>query len=559
MSGRRLLWQGLKAHWPAAAGGTLLMIALAAASLVPPLLMKEIVDGAIVGRDLAKLGRISLWLALLYVGISGLSLAANWIFAVTSQQVLHRVRRLVFGRVVDLPLEFLERTQTGYLTARMGEISVLGALFSSGTFRIFVSLLEFVGVLIIMLGMNARLTLVTLGFLPVYCLAVLLVSGTYRKAATTLLQTGGLMSGKLQETFAGMREIKSLGVGPQRASEAILLSDEVARAGMRQGTVAVMGGESLGLITALVGVGVLLLSGRSIIAGAFTLGGYVAFAAYVGKLLGPFAYLMSYTVSIQPALSALDRVGEFLSQLTEHERFAGKPDAGPVRQLAMSDVTFSYPSRPDRLALSGVTCSFTNPAAVSITGPNGAGKTTLVRLLLGYYTDYTGEILVNGKELRELNVPEVRKRFAVVSQDPFLFDGTVRDNLELIEGVRVDSLLNPGRAGHLVEQLLSRLPQGLDTPVGEGGRNLSGGQRQVVAILRAFLKRADVVVFDEASAHLDSETRETLAASIRSLFGDRISLIVTHDPDLARVGRQKLYLSEGRLVEPAVTLPASLS
>ncbi|MDI7248119.1 MAG: ABC transporter ATP-binding protein [Bacillota bacterium] len=567
---RRLILGSLRRRWPAATLGSLLMLVIAGIALLPPLVMKRIVDDAISRGDLGLLGRLAALLAGLYVVNMLLDFAANAVFLVTGQSVLHEIRRTVFRRVLSLPIEFLERKQTGYLTARLGEISSVGVLFSSGTFKILVSVVEFVGVLVIMLTMNARLTAMLLAFLPLYYVAVRFLSGGYRRASKQLMETGEIMSAKLQETFEGVAEVKNLGAEERRAQEAIRLSDEFVRAGVRHGTLTMVGSQVLILITSLITVAVLYLAGRGIVGGTFTLGGYLAFAGYMGKLLAPFGHLMSYTLTVQPALAALERVGEFLDEVTEEERFSGKPSPGPIERIGFRNVRFAYPSAPDRLALDGVSFAATRPVSLSIVGPNGAGKSTVVKLLLGYYPGYQGQILVNDRELRDLNVLELRRQIAIVSQDPFLFDGTVAENLELAtptrmrmqgageererktKGMRVeDALAKAQEERPAVARLLERLPQGLATQVGEGGRRLSGGQRQIVAILRALLREADLVVFDEATAHLDEEMRELLREVVQRLFSDKICVILTHDPDLASLTEVEIRLDSGRVVRYA--------
>jgi len=548
MAVRKLLLAAVRKHWLAVTGGTILMVALALIGLVPPLIMRSIVDEAIPSGSLATLAARALLLIGLYAGCSVLSLVSSTLFVVTSQKILHEVRRSVFRHMVSLPLEILEKNQTGYLTARMSEITALGPLFGSGAFKTVVSALEFVGVLIIILTLNVPLTFVLLAFLPAFYVATRYVSGGYRRTSKALFQTGGLMSGKLQETFQGMSEVKSLGLEDKRAGEAIRLSSEVARVGIKQGQVAIFGTEAMILIGSLVSTSLLFFSGRGIIAGTFTLGGYLAFSAYVGKVLGPFSYVMTYAQTIQPALGALDRLDEFLRETTERTRYAGKPAVARVERVEFRDVAFTYPARPEKLALAGLSLDLRRPGVVCLVGPNGAGKSTVVRLLLGYYTTYQGEIMINGRELRDLDVLAWRRKVAIVSQEPFLFDGTVRENLELVEGIDGGGALERLNGNTAVATLVARLPQALDTPVGEGGRRLSGGQRQIVAVLRALLREAEVVIFDEATAHLDAEVKDVLRGAIRTLFVGKLCLVITHDSTLATVGDVTVHLEDGRVV-----------
>lgn len=543
------------------------MLIVAGIALLPPLVTKRIVDVAIVGGDLALLGRLAAALAGLYIASTIADFAANAVFLVTGQSILSEIRRTVFRRVLSLPIEFLEQRQTGYLTARLGEISSVGMLFSPNTFKILVSVVGFVGALAIMLAMNARLTVMLLALLPLYYAAVRFLSGGYRSSSKKLMETAEVMSANLQETLDGVEEVKNLGAEDNRAQKAISLSDEFASASVRQGALAVVSGQLLTLITSLITVAVLYLAGRSIVGGTFTLGGYMAFTWYTGKLLAPFAHLMTYALMVQPALASLERVSEFMDNATEKEEFSDKPSPGRIDRIELLDVKFAYPSAPDRPVLDGVTLGATRPASLSFAGPNGAGKSTIVKLLLGYYPGYQGKITVNGRELRDLNIIELRRRIAVVSQDPFLFDGTVEENLELAapaqqgdekahedmdkdgkrKSARVRDMLAKNQADTpVVTRLLERLPQGLATGVGEGGKRLSGGQRQIVAILRALLRDADVVVFDEAAAHLDAEMRELLREVLQALFSNKICIILTHDPELAVMTATQIRIDGGK-------------
>lgn len=571
-SGRayRLVLMSLQRRWPGATIGTLTMLLASGVALLPPLVMKRIVDDAISAGDLSLLGKLSLLLAGLYVAATLLDLIASTVFTVIGQSMLHEIRRLVFGRVLRLPIEFLEQKQTGYLTARLGEISSVGMLFSPNTFRILVSVVQFMGVLAIMLTMNARLTAVLLALLPVYYIAVRALSSGLKRTSKRLMETGETMSAKLQETFDGVAEVKSLGAEEHRAQEAIRVSDEYVKAGARQSAVALFGSQAVMLLTSLISVALLYLVGRDIVLGAFTLGGYLAFSGYISKLLAPFSNVMSYSLMVQPALAALERVHEFVDEVTEEERFSEHPSPGTVGGIEFRNVGFAYPSEPDRAILDGISFKASRPSSLAIVGPNGAGKSTIVKLLLGYYPGYSGEILVNGRELRETNVLDLRRRIATVSQSPFLFDGTVAENLELAVSAASEGIAAKPGSSHepnagtqhvdleqslarlkekhpFTAKLLERLPQGLNTRVGEGGKQLSGGQRQIVAILRALLRDADVIVFDEATAHLDDEVRQLVREGVELLFADKICVVLTHDPDLATLMESQMHLESGRV------------
>ena len=440
--------------------------------------------------------------------------------------------------------------------ARLREASALGAVFGIESFRMIVAIVEFIGALAISLRMNVRLTVAMLCLLPIYWLLVRGVSGGYRRSLHEVAETGGRLSGKLHETLDGISEVKNLGAEEQRAGDVICASEELARATMRQGRIAVWAGQGLSVIGNLASALAVYVAGRSIVAGDFAFGGYTAFVAYMGRLFAPIGRMSGFGFAVQPSLTALERMSEFLGESTEDERYPRLPAPACMAEVEFEDVVFSYPGDPGRPALNGVSLVLESPGSVAVVGPNGSGKSTLIKLLLGYYTDYSGRIRIDGQDLRELNVLEIRRRIGVVAQDPFLFDGTVADNLELAANGRMGgfaertgSIDQAVRQDRVLERLLSRLPQGLATKMGEGGRNLSGGQRQTVAIARAFLRSARIVVFDEATAHLDSEAHAVVEEAVQELFSDRLCIVLTHDPGLARIARQRVRMNQGRVVD----------
>lgn len=549
ITGRRLIWGGMRKHWLPILGGSLLMVVLAGISVLPPLVTRNIIDGSIVRKDVTSLAGLCLILGALYIVISVLNWLTSLVFTKVSQKALHEIRRIVFTRIVNLPVGQFEGVQTGYLMARMGEISSLGLLFSSSTFRMGVSLLEFVGALAIMFRMNAGLTRVVLGVVPLYYIAASVQTRGYRLAAKMMMQANGLMAGKVQETFMGIKEVKNLRLEAKRTQEAVSLSQEFAQASTRQGVIAATSTESLVLLSSIVSTAVLFLAGRRIINDTLTIGTWIAFSTYIGKMISPVSYFATFGLSVQPALAALERTAEFLSQSTEEERDTGKPLIDGIHTLEFRNVSFRYPNEPQRLVLDHINWSARRPSVTTIIGPNGSGKSTLIKLLLGYYPAYEGEVLVNGVELRELNVLSLRNRIAVVSQQPFLFQGTVADNLTAVEGVTLDSLKTLSSKGNGVcEALIRRLPLGLATPIAEGGANLSGGQRKIVAILRALLGQSDIVVFDEVTANLDDAASDLAKEAVKSVFADRLCIVVTHDRSWEGIAHNEIQLVEGRLV-----------
>ncbi len=299
---------------------------------------------------------------------------------------------------------------------------------------------------------------------------------------------------------------------------------------------------------------VLWYSGWKIIEGKFTIGTYIAFSAYLAKLYGPTQILATMGLTLQPAITALQRVSE-LFEIAE-ERDEGKKVSKVRGEIEFRDVHFSYDSSKEDV-LKGISFKINAGEKVLIRGPNGSGKSTIVKLILGLYKAERGEIFIDGHEISELSLSSLRERISIVSQNVFLFHDTIKNNIlysrpdakeeELIEALRLSG------AYEFVMNLSDNSDK-LETWIGEGGKTLSGGERKKLSIARAILKESDIIIFDEATSELDSESEGRIEDLIKERMKGRTCIIISHKSFENHLFDRIIHLEEGRIIEESLRI-----
>lgn len=542
----------------------------AAIVVASPLLLKSIIDRGVAQENTTLVTWLALGVGVLALLEAALGLTSRWLSSRIGEGVIYLLRTEVFRHVQRMPLAFFTRTQTGSLTSRLNT-DVVGAqrAVTSVLQSVVSNVISAVAVIITMLALSWKITLLALLLIPIFILPAKLIGRKVAKISRTGMNMDAEMSSLMTERFnvGGATLVKLYGRPEEEAQRFAGRAAQVRDIGVAQ---AVFGGllfTLIGLITSLATAVVYGVGGHLVIGGAFQLGTLVALTTLLARLYGPITALSNVHVEIMTALVSFDRVFEVLDlkPMIEERSDARDVPEGPL-DVELDGVSFRYPTAgeaslaslesvpeaegtEDSNVLHGISLTAAPGELVALVGPSGGGKTTLTHLVSRLYDPTEGTVRIGGLDLREARTQSLRDTVGVVTQDPHLFHDTVGENLRYARPEATDAeLLEAMRAAQL-EPLLESLPDGLQTMVGDRGYRLSGGEKQRLAIARLLLKSPSVVVLDEATAHLDSESEAAVQEALRSALSGRTSLVIAHRLATVREADRILVLEEGHLVE----------
>jgi len=515
-------------------------------ALLPPYLSKLLFDEGVMVGNVSRIVYYGSLALVTYLLMALLQFASQALFSVSSNRFTVNVKNEALQRLLLMPLEFFDRQKSGYLVNRLNEVDTLGGLFSPTVFQFFSSLIQFAGAVGVMVAISGRITAAALLFLPLFYLITRLMSRRLKRTSQRLMETSAVMRGNLQEAVAGVPELKQFAAEGRKAQEIAKQFAGVATQRVKQSLSLGMGMQSLSFLTSAAGVLVLMLSGIYIARGQLSMGDYVALAGYALKLFVPVQLFGTFSLTLQPVLVALGRLSPIFETKTEQELWGSKRVKTLEGAISLKDVSFAYDPE-EGLVLENCSFSIAPGDCVAILGPNGAGKSTLVRLMLGFYAGYDGQLLVDGIELHQYDVVSLRKRIGIVSQNAMLFTGRLKDNVRMADPWASEAAVEQALAlSGCIDVFGGELG---DVAVAEFGKNLSGGQRQAVAIARCLLKNPDVLIFDEATAHLDASTREVVMRALKEVFAAKTRILITHDQGIAQYADRVLLLKGGVATE----------
>jgi subfamily B ATP-binding cassette protein MsbA len=527
------------------------LLVAAAVGLAFPQVVRHLLDAAFQQRDRALLDRIAIGLVLAFALQGAMNFIQVFLLTGTSERVIAKLREDVFAHLVRLSPGFYTERRTGELTSRLSaDLAVLQTLMGSWVSELSRQSLFLIGGVVLLTLTHPRLTATTLAVVPVVVGSAFFFGRRLRRASTGVQDRVAEAMGMADEAFSQIRTVQSF----VRESEETrryhgLLSGVVSAAIARARTRALLFGV-VGFVAFGGVVAVLWQGGRLVLEGALTPGALVSFLLYAITVAAAVGSLASLFGSYQEAVGAAQRVFELLAmQPTVAEPRNPTALARPVRgALALEEVRFCYgPDLPE--ALSDVSFTIAPGEVVALVGPSGAGKTTVASLIPRFWDVTGGRIALDGVDIRQLSFADLRGAIGLVPQEPALFSGTVRDNIAYARpDASEDDVLAAARAAHATE-FIERLPDGLDTLVGERGVKLSGGQRQRIALARVFLKDPAVVVLDEATSSLDNESERLVEIAMEELLRGRSTLIIAHRLRTVRRADRVLVLDRGRVVE----------
>ncbi|HEU4990465.1 MAG TPA: ABC transporter transmembrane domain-containing protein [Gemmatimonadaceae bacterium] len=532
------------------------LVGSVAIMLAFPAIVNSLLDAAFQRHDSGLLDRVALLLVALFAVQGVLNFAQVYVLSSTAERVTAALRDRVFAHLVNLSPGFFTDQRSGDLTSRLSaDLAVLQSVLNNQAAEIARQVLFLVGGLALLTLTHTQLMLTTLAVVPVIVGSAVLFGRRLRRASTGVQDRIARAMGMAQEAFGQIRTVQSFNREGVEASRYAGLMREVVLAAIRRARIRAMLFGVVGFVAFAGVTAVLWEGGRMVLANQLTAGSLVAFLLYAIFVAAAVGSLASLFGSYQEAIGAAQRVFEILeTKPTVPEPAAPAALAKPVRGEVVLDRVFFRYADDLPYVLHDVSLRIAPGEVVALVGPSGAGKTTVASLLPRFWDVTSGAITVDGVNVRDLSFSDLRGAIGMVPQEPALFSGTVRENIayarpgESAHPASDEDVHAAARAAHALE-FIERLPQGFDTLVGERGVKLSGGQRQRIAIARVFLKNPAIVVLDEATSSLDSESERLVEEAMGDLLRNRSTLIIAHRLSTVRRANRVIALEKGRVVE----------
>jgi len=526
-----------------------LMLVNRAAGFVLPLSPKYVLDEAI-GKHRPELFPIIGGALIAAVVVqAGTSFALSQLLGVAAQRAITDMRKAVMAHVTRLPVRYFDSTQSGILISRvMTDAEGIRNLVGSGLVQLTSSVVTAVIALVILLYINWQLTLFNVVFLAVFGVGMTFAFGHIRPLFRDRGRINAELTGRLGETLGGIRIVKAYTA--ERREQLVFTRGAHAlfRNVARTMTGVSATGALSGVIAGVIGVIMVVVGGPAILNGQMTLGQFGTYIALTGTLAAPLVQLASIGTQITEAFAGLDRIREIMRMPTELESDREHQPVGDLRgDIEFQDVSFEY--NPGVPVLKHVSFRAPPGSTTALVGSSGSGKSTLISLVMAFNRPLSGRVLVDGHDLGDLRLLDYRDRLGVVLQDNFLFDGTIADNIAFArpDATRAE-IERVSQIAHC-DEFVDRFEKRYDTIVGERGVKLSGGQRQRVAIARAILADPKILILDEATSSLDSESEAMIQDGLRTLREGRTSFVIAHRLSTIRSADQILVLEGGEIVE----------
>ncbi|GAB3752400.1 ABC transporter ATP-binding protein [Yimella radicis] len=537
--------------------------------IATPLILKEIIDKGVVPQDKELIVWLAVAAAVVAVLDAALGIVQRWLSAGLGEGLIYDLRREVFGHVLRQPIAFFTRAQTGALVTRLNS-DVIGAqqAFTSVMSNVVSNAVSLVVIIIAMALLSWQLTLGALVLVPFFLIPTRIMGRRLAGLTRSQMVENADLGARMTERFnvAGALLVKLFGRPATEIEEYAERAAKVRDIGVSiavQRAILLIG---LTLLASLATAMVYGIGGVMAVEGALTIGTLLALAALLGRLYTPLTALSNVRVDVMTALVSFERVFEILDlkPLVEEAENPRELPSGAL-DVELQDVTFAYPTS-DKVSLESLEMQSADKGGgsavlqdislyakagevVALVGPSGAGKTTITGMVARLYDPTSGTVRVGGEDLRDVSFESLRDRVGVVTQEAHMFHDSIRGNLLYAKPDATDAQLQDALRAANVWGLIERLPHGLETVVGDRGHRLSGGEKQRLAIARLLLKAPSVVILDEATAHLDSESEVLVQRALDNALSGRTAVVIAHRLSTVRNADQILVIEGGRVVQ----------
>lgn len=528
--------------------GLLFLLGSSLASLAFPKYLGDLVDSAS-KEFVERIDEIALILLIILVVQAIMSYFRIILFVRVTEKMLASLRQATYRHLIQLPMSFFSERRVGELNSRISaDVALLQETFTTTLAEFLRQMIIIVGGITLLAITSVKLTLFMLAILPAIMVIAVFFGRFIRKFSKDVQKQVAESNTIVEETLQGIQNVKAFANEFFEIKRYTAKTNEVAKTAIKGGVY--RGAFSSFIITGLFGAIVAVIWKGSVLvqAGEIQIGQLFSFVIYSGFIGGSIGGLADVYARIQKAIGATEELMEILEQPTEE--LTDETSAIHMQgAVSFQNVAFAYPSRPDMTVLKELSFEAKPGQQIALVGASGAGKSTIVQLLYQFYLPLSGQILFDGKEASSYDLSALRREMALVPQDVLLFGGTIRENIEYGKpGATNIEIQNAAKMANASE-FIQKFPEGLETVVGERGVQLSGGQRQRIAIARAVLKDPSVLVLDEATSSLDSESEKLVQDALEKLMEGRTSLVIAHRLSTIRNADAILVLQDGELIE----------
>ncbi|WP_420387865.1 ABC transporter ATP-binding protein [Roseivirga sp.] len=530
--------------------GLVLILLRSAATLVPPKATQYLIDDVVVAGDVSELKRIVAFVVLAIVVQAVTSFMLTRILSVQAQKLIANLRVQVQKKILSLPINFFDSQKSGALVSRiMTDVEGVRNLVGTGFVQLIGGSITAVAVLAILINMNARLT--ALIVIPIVLFGVIAMKafGILRPEFRKRGKLNAEVTGRLTETLNGVRVIKGFGAEQQEIKifeKGVISLYEVVKKTLT--ATAFVSSSATFLLAGVASTSILGLGGYYIINGSMTSGELVAFIAYLAVVVAPVLQMSNIGSQITEAFAGLDRTEEIMQTPSEEDDETRTEELGVIHgDIKFDKVSFAYEEDDDVIK----DVSFDAPAGsvTALVGSSGSGKSTIAGLAATFLNPRDGKITVDGTDLSKVKLKSFRTQLGVVLQDDFLFEGTIRENILFPRPDSTEEQLDAAVKAAYVHEFTDRFDKGLDTVIGERGVKLSGGQRQRLAIARAILADPRILILDEATSNLDTESESFIQQSLNELMKGRTTFVIAHRLSTIKRADQILVIEKGEIAE----------
>lgn len=545
----RRLWGYMAPEWRVLLVVLLCMILNGASQGLAPTLIGQAVDHFITQGDRTGLAQTMGWLFLAYImGLIGF-VGQSRLMGEVSQRVLRRLRLEIFEHIQRLSLRFFDQREAGDLMSRLvNDTEVIGSLFSGALVQALGALFSIVGIVVAMFVLNVSLAIISFVMIPVMFMVTQIFSRRARMVYRETRQTIGDVSSDLQEDIASVREAQAFNRTQQNITRFQQSNAANRDANVRAGGVTAAFAPAIDVLSTIATAIVAGVGGYLAFNNIVSVGVVVAFLTFVDRFFRPIQQLSTLYTQIQSAFAASERVFELLDTAPDMGDKVNAPALPPIEGLVrFEDVSFGY-------AQGGKTIDHLSFEArpgetIAIVGPTGAGKTTLVNLVPRFYDVDSGRVTIDGHDVRDVTRHSLRQQIGIVPQDAFLFATSLADNIRYGRpDAPMDEVIAAAKAARAHDFIMA-LPDGYETILGERGRTLSQGQRQLLGIARALLAKPKLLILDEATASVDTRTERLIQSALEELLQERTAFVIAHRLSTIRNANQILVMDKGKIVE----------